>query len=233
MGLEVAALEPTYNLDKVITTDTKTLSIADTVATKFATFSTTNINTMYDIILIYSYDNGVSWSDATNAVVPSTFTGRPEIQVSAYIATGTGIVNLTVYQRATINGGVNWNLLIKIAYIARFTTSSIPSSFVTTDKPLYDNALNYMKIAKEGSYSVSSSSASSTTVSHGLGYIPSALLFVEDELGNALWGYNNFGLSGSVLDAVRIDETNIYINTGFRSPTVTLTAGYKVYHEEH
>lgn len=231
MSVQDAAIAvPKYSVDKVFATDTKTFSIADTVATKFNSFTTTGISTIYDFVAVYSVD-GTNWLDVngTSGTGGTGFTARSTAVAATMWPDGT--ISMTISQRALINGGSNWTLYVRIAYLVRYDTTTIASNLLTTDKFLYSSRYSYMKIAVQGSFSVSSSSASSTTIAHNLGYIPMTSVWILDDTGNSKQAYSTFGLSGSILDATRVDATNLYINTGFRSPTVTLTLAYKIYHE--
>jgi len=160
MSVQDAAIAvPKYSVDKVFATDTKTFSIADTVATKFNSFTTTGISTIYDFVAVYSVD-GTNWLDVngTSGTGGTGFTARSTAVAATMWPDGT--ISMTISQRALINGGSNWTLYVRIAYLVRYDTTTIASNLLTTDKFLYSSRYSYMKIAVQGSFSVSSSSAS-------------------------------------------------------------------------
>jgi len=233
VSIQDGALLPTeYNLDKIVITSTETISVTDTVALKFRDFTSTGVNTNYDFVGIYSYDGGTTWTDLVGQVSSrSGFTAQPDVEIGARIDTA-GKVWLNIIQKALLNGGSPWTLTIKLAYLANTDNTTLPNSILNTDKILYDNKYSYMKIAKEGSFTVSSSSAQLTTIAHGLGYVPVCQAYLKRNIGRQRITYGDFGISGSINNAVRIDEDNLYVNTSFYSPTETLTVTYKIYYEE-
>jgi len=233
MSIQDASLLPTeHNLDKIIVTDNQTFSVVDAITVKSQTFITTGVTTNYEFVGIYSIDGGTTWTDLTGSTaIWSGFTAAPSVEISGRIDTD-GTVRLSIDQRALINGGSNWTLLVKIAYMFDTENTSISSSLLTTDKILYDNQYSYMKVAVEGSTSVSSASAQTTTIAHGLGYIPVVSVRIKRTIGKYNLTYSDFGLSGSILNAVRVDSSNIYVSTPLIGPTQTIYIYYKIYYEE-
>lgn len=215
---------PKYDMDRIIATDVQTFSVPDTIANKSFSFTTTGISTYYNFIAVYSYDGGATWSDTW--ATTGTFTGItafPNVVVSLNMQ-ASGFMSVTVSQKALINGGLNFTLTVKVAYMARYDTVSIPNSLNTTSKLLYANKFSYMKIAVQNHFT---SSGVMQTIAHNLGYVPACLAFDYVNAVPYLVAFldGNYDSAGNGT-GVRIDATNIYIDS-----SVNDVIDYKVYYE--
>lgn len=113
-----------------------------------------------------------------------------------------------------------------------------------TDKLKFSSTLNYQKIAKEGSQIVSVPFTTDTTITitHNLGYVPTAKVWYEpyfnNESSGEIWPLTGFQYGDLITDLLNtighayLDETNLYIVLYDTSgTTVNIPVYWRIYYD--
>lgn len=190
-----------YPLDKVIYQHTLSIPIP--------AFDFADVNILHG--LAFTPLVRMQWSTDPNFTTaygpdggPRDSTGSPGYQTGVY-AIGNRIFVTTTNRFAT-----PVTLYIRIfGFMPSNANASVPSTSVQGAKFVFNTAYNYMKLFSKGITSVPSGSAV-RTVNHGLGYIPTVMLWGENTLGTFPFVFNNvFPFSGSGEFNIDIDTQNV------------------------
>lgn len=225
MGIDNAALAlPTYEIDKIIQTGNYSSTITNSVSSKAIDY-TTGINASGFVIGVFSYDDGATWRDMSDTSTASGFTIYPSVIVSA-LMDSSGVIEFSINQRALVGAGATFELMIRFAVLAKQDQADLDFVFIGGDT-LYSSKYSYMKIAKQGSFTVPASSGSGyvTTIPHNLGYVPFFNVFLERS-GNIQRQYQ-FNIPTN--EGSYADETNLYIYSSNFAGDVPYY--YRIYYE--
>lgn len=226
---------PKYEIDKVMHTKVLERTWPDSVLNSGFTYNT-GLRTFALPIAVFSVDGGDSWSDTSPPFTGSGFTLDPNPAVNITM-NGAGVASINITQKALINGGNPYQLLVKAAFLALPTQTNIPAG-LDRGSTLYSSQQKHMKIFKQDSLRFDAAGNLTEVITHNLGYEPMV----------AVWSQNDFG-SGSIErmisfmgnegadseDGVKINENTVTIfASGFgTAPGANFrTIHYKIYYEQ-
>lgn len=228
------AFSTAFDIDRVIAVQTFTLTENDVAASYSDSVTFTDLATDLSgqycpFIGVFSYDGGTTWNDLVQFTHLTGFTIDPVLTVYGY--TKDNVVRLELRQTALINGGNPYTLTIKIALLAPTTLTTLSSPSLDTTALNFNSSYNYQKIAIQDSYTAPAGT-NRQTIAHNLGYKPLFFVVYKDTLTDGLFTLNaDYGLSGSILNGVEVDSTNIYVNTSLAGGD-SATVYYTIYHED-
>lgn len=215
--LNASVAIPKFGIDKVMGT---------VIDTDITTEQFPGVNSYAFPIGIFSNDGGTTWNDCANYTLGTGFTIQPSTSVDITVDSS-GILHAS-------NKSGSSSLTYKLALLALETQGTVTPPLFTGNL-LYSNKFSYMKIAKEGNYSQTTTSHVTTTIAHNLGYVPFFQVFILDTFYSVDARLRritaNFGNAGSIFEGARADATNIYITPVSYSPAKQVTVYYRIYYE--
>ncbi len=235
---------PDYKIDNIIGITTGSFAISAPTSSPGYTTATQTFNTGFnDTCLfqgIFSTD-GVNWNDF-GANQPNLSTpGQPVLQtVTCYGGVGNNGVFTAYglnYYDLVHSVGTAYTIQYKVAFFAKDNQGAITP--ISTNEILqYDSSTNYQKIHSSGSFS---NAAGTTTINHGLGYVPKVREWIiptsntlaaggtitipANTLVTPDWftGYTNTGF------ATGIDTNNAYFTSINNGSAISATILYRIY----
>lgn len=225
---------PEHNIDKVIGANEFTFTMNDALqgfSTGFGQIVDRSL-----IRAIYSYDGGVTWNDVGVYMGWSGFDIDPAVAVEAYTDPSNGQAFFSIQQTALVNGGNDYALTIKFALLAPYDLAQFNTDYsYFSGLNAYNSGEQYLDIAEEGSFVVSSASSTVTVVPHSLNMYPFCEVFIEETVfGNTTIRQlpSNPGNAASPGDSVRVGLGELTIRLSGRSPTRDVKVYYKIYRED-
>jgi len=217
---------PQDTLDKVIFSKVETLTVQDSVSGK--SFILSHIPYQCIPIVIFSYDGGLTWRDHSTNLGLTGYSLAPPVTVQANTNTD-GSLSLTVYQNALINGGSPFQLILKIAYLAPDNLQYIDSERTSfSGGTAYSSLKKYLRVKKRGTVTNAPGISSSSTIPHGLGYVPFAA-YNLDASSQVFTPFGNSSAFGPQNSLMYVDTNNGYIYTDYGGSSVN--ALYRIYEE--
>lgn len=183
---------PTYEIDKIIGVVSGTFNIAAPTLVDQVKSSTSSHVTGFGATCyfqgIFSVDGGTTWNDF-GAMIPDLSTpGFPvqeTVDCNCSMIGGTLTVTGTSWWDNVHGTGTARTVQYKIALIAKNSQTSI-TPIPTEEILYYSSAYNYQKIFMKGQVAFNLAGTgvgSSSSVTHGLGYVPKVRAFYQETNG--------------------------------------------------
>lgn len=197
-----------WPIDQVIYSNTYNLTINNTVSSSPQTFfyslptEIPNGSNWELPIGIFSTDGGTTWNDAGNVPSSSSLTNGltlPAVTVGLYMDRFPGpnyTLNIQVTVSSTIGGGSTFPLIVSVAILAPSSPTSLsalPTLSSTTNKTAATTITPsglpaaYRRIINSNLFTTAIGT-NITSVAHGLSYVPDAIVWLNDNLGNGYTG---------------------------------------------
>lgn len=226
-----------YEVDKVVYSKTKTLTIQNTTSSNPQIFVAQDPSDLVPgqycfPVGIFSYDGGTTWNDMGTDYGGSSITANlplPTVTVSPWVSSS-GLLYFYVDVNSTVGGGSTFSLICSACLLLTDSPSSIsalPQISSTSTKSTKASIsptgeqIQYRRIVGKNTFTTAGVGEALTSVAHGLGYVPDMCYWMNKGWDPSSGVSSNFySMTGGSYDIKNnqgnsqplmfMDATNIY-----------------------